>query len=267
MIKDGKIGIAIITCNRENFFEKCYASLPDYIDEIIVINDGNKLKTTINKGELLEGTDSPFKNQVGKCKNIGMEYLLDKNCDYIFTLEDDIFIKDDNTFLNYIKAHKTTNIHHFNFGFSQKENLDSNLNPVYKKIIDYGNNVKLVLTPNILGAFTFYTKKCLRQIGLHHKDFNKGHGDHPELTYRAYKHGFTTPFWWFADIYDSWNMIGNQSNMNSDSLVRNQTNFMQNFNEACNLFKTLHGFNMLEVPCLSENDVINTIKKIKNDKL
>ncbi len=258
-----KIGVGIITCNRKSFFEKCYNSLPEYIDELIIVNDGDHLDIKPQKGVLHESTK--FK-QVGHCKNIAMKHLLDAKCDYIFTLEDDIFIKDRDVFKKYINAHNKTGIHHFNFGFSQKENLDKNLNPVYKKIIDYGKDLKLVLTPNVLGAFTFYTRTCLQEIGLHHKDFNKGHGDHPELTYRAYKHGYTTPFWWFVDIYESWNMIGNQSNMADDSLVRNQQKFWDNFKEACNLFKKLHGVDMLQVPMSSEKDVIDCLKQLKTLK-
>jgi glycosyltransferase involved in cell wall biosynthesis len=78
-----KIGVGIITCNREEFFKKCYNSIPEYVDELIIVNDGNKLKTNINRGFLNEGTTG---KQVGKCKNIAMSYLLDKGCDYIFTL-------------------------------------------------------------------------------------------------------------------------------------------------------------------------------------
>jgi glycosyltransferase involved in cell wall biosynthesis len=258
-----KIGVGIITCNREEFFKKCYNSIPEYVDELIIVNDGNKLKTNINRGFLNEGTTE---KQVGKCKNIAMSYLLDKGCDYIFTLEDDIYIKDPNVFKKYIDAYKETGIHHFNFGFSQKENLSHDYKPVYKKVIEY-KNCKLVLTPNILGAFTFYTRTCLQTIGLHHYKFDKGHGDHPELTYRAYKHGFTTPFWWFADIYGSWDMIINQSNMGDDSLVRNQHKFMENFKEACANFRNLHGVDMLQVPLISERQLIDILKKIKvNEK-
>ena len=255
-----KIGVGIITCNRKHFFEECYKSLPSYIDEIIVVNDGTEHLDDIPRGEILQGNGG---KQVGKSKNIAMQYLLDKNCDYIFTLEDDIKIKDPMVFKNYIVASVETKIQHFNFGFSQKENLDSNLNPVLKRIIDY-KDCKLVLTHNILGAFTFYTREALQTIGLHHYLFNKGHGDHPELTYRAYKHGFTTPFWWFADIYNSWEMIENQSNMGDDSLVRNQKNMRENFNEACSIFKYLHGVSMLEVPHASEQEVIQLLKQLKN---
>lgn len=260
-----KIGVGIITCNREHFFEKCYESLPPYINEVVVVNDGFPLATKIkNNTKLIQCESGPLGKQVGWCKNAAMKHLIDANCNYIFTIEDDVVISDSNVFNNYIKAHKATGIHHFNFGFSQKENLDSNKKPVYKKIVDYGNDVKIVLTHNVLGAFTFYTKECLQTIGLHHYLFNKGHGDHPELTYRAYKHGFTSPFWWFADIYESWQMITNQSNMADDSLVRNQPQFWNNFKEACSTFKDLHGVEMLNVPLVSEQQVISHLKYLHN---
>jgi glycosyltransferase involved in cell wall biosynthesis len=252
-----KIGVGIITCNREHFLKKCLESIPEYIDELVIVNDGKLLSKEIKiKGSLIQNVEG---KQVGECKNIVMRHLLDKECDYIFTLEDDIIIKDPETFNNYINASKESGLEHFNFGFSQRENLSPDLKPIYKKTINYKKS-SIILTPNVLGALTFYTRKALQTIGLHHYKFNKGHGDHPELTYRAWKHGFTTPFWWFADIYGSWDMIENQSNMGSDSVVRNQTDMMANFKEACNIFKELHGINMLEVPLESEDNVIKFLK-------
>jgi GT2 family glycosyltransferase len=254
-----KIGIGIITCNRPDFFFKCYESIPNkHIDNLVIINDGKPFDF-VGKGKLIQHDTN---KNVGYSKNEAMTYLLDKGCDYIFTLEDDIIIKDPDIFEKYIEASIKTRIKHFNFGFSQRENLDYNLKPVYRKTIDYGD-VKLVLTPNILGAFTFYTRQALQTIGLHHKDFNKGHGDHLELTYRASKHKLTTPFWWFADLYGSWDMIENQSNFTTDSVVRSK-NFEQNFNEARDIFKRLHGCDILQVPQTSETDVIKILKEIKN---
>lgn len=254
-----KIGVAIITCNRPDFFKKCYESIPDYVDELVIVNDGTPYDVSIDRGVLI---NNEVNKQVGESKNIGMRHLLDKGVDYIFTLEDDIYIEDPDTFKHYISTRKETGIQHFNFGFSQRENLDVDLKPLYKRVIEYKNS-KIVLTPNVLGALTFYTRTCLQTIGLHHHRFNKGHGDHPELTYRAYKHGFTTPFWWFADIYGSWDMICNQSNMGSDSLVRNQENMIKNFREACDIFKDLHGVSMTNVPDVGEEAVIETLKKLK----
>ena len=199
---------------------------------------------------------------VGYSKNEAMIYLLDQGYDYIFTLEDDIIIQDADIFEKYVEASNKTGIQHFNFGFSQRENLDYNLKPLYRKTIDYGD-VKIVLAQNILGAFTFYTRKALQKVGLHHIDFNKGHGDHLELTYRASKHKLTTPFWWFADLHGSWNMIINQSNFETDSVVRNK-NFEQYFNEARSTFKHLHGCDIFQVPQTSEEELIKILKEIKN---
>jgi len=38
-----KIGIGIITCNRPEFLKKLWATMPDYIDDIVIVNDGNKI--------------------------------------------------------------------------------------------------------------------------------------------------------------------------------------------------------------------------------
>ena len=84
-----KIGVAIITCNREDFFKKCYSSIPDYVDEFVIVNDGSPLYFPLDRGTLITNDVS---KHVGESKNIAMTYLLDKGCDYIFTLEDDIYI-------------------------------------------------------------------------------------------------------------------------------------------------------------------------------
>lgn len=254
-----KIGVGIITYNRPEFFKECYNSLPDYMDEVVVINDGDQFDfdATNNTTTIL----TRGKN-VGFAKNVAMKYLIDNDCDYIFTMEDDIAIKDRDVFRKYINAYKATGIHHFNFGFSQRENLDYNFNPVYRKIIDYGNT-KIILTKNILGAFTFYTRTALQSIGLHYYKFNKGHGDHLELTYRAYKLGFATPFWWFADLHGSWDMLKNLSNMGDDSKVRTPETFWANFNEASDNFKYLHGYDIFKIPELPESEVVGVLKNLK----
>ena len=130
-----KIGVGIITYNRPDFLKKCYNSLPSYIDNVVVVNDGDSIDLAIKSNTTLKHSNH---QNVGKAKNIAMQYLLDCGNDYIFTIEDDIEITDPNVIYNYIEAYKATGIQHFNFGFSQRENLDNNLNPVYRKIIDYG---------------------------------------------------------------------------------------------------------------------------------
>ena len=40
-----KIGLGIITCNREDFYKQCYDSVPfEDVDVVVTVNDGDKLK-------------------------------------------------------------------------------------------------------------------------------------------------------------------------------------------------------------------------------
>lgn len=257
-----KIGLGIVTCNREHFFKQCYESIPkENLHSFVIINDGDELTGKYNEGLFIKNKQ---KLNVGASKNVIMRHLLDEGCDYIFTLEDDIVLNDKNVLQQYIKASEATGIKHFNFGFSQRENLNDKFEPIYRKTIEYKDGTKIVLTKNILGAFTFYTRDALQTIGLHYCKFDEGHGDHLELTYRAAKHKFTSPFWWFADIYNSWNLISNLSNMTTDSVVRDAATFTQKFNRARANFKFLHGTDIFEVPELSEHEVLTILKEIKS---
>ena len=148
---------------------------------------------------------------------------------------------------------------------TNNENSTSKANELFSNIcptvLDLQTQMAIVLTKNILGAFTFYTRSALQTIGLHHHLFNKGHGDHLELTYRAAKHGFTTPFCWFADIYGSWNMLHNLSDFTTDSTVRDVNTFQERFNDARNTFKALHGQDIFAVPEATEQEVIKYLKQ------
>jgi GT2 family glycosyltransferase len=105
-----KIGVGIITCNRESFFEECFKSLPhDKIDCIVVINDG-RILSKITRNNIKTNNTYLIENEnnlgVGKSKNKALQFLLDKECDHIFILEDDLIIKDKSVFNKYIETSK-----------------------------------------------------------------------------------------------------------------------------------------------------------------
>ena len=105
------IGVGIITCNRPEFFKKCRASINDkWYDHIVVVNDGS--------GPIFDAHSPVLKTDggegVGKAKNKAIKHLLERGCDYIILVEDDMLFKD-NIFEQYIKAYKETGIHHFMF--------------------------------------------------------------------------------------------------------------------------------------------------------
>ena len=82
---------------------------------------------------------------------MALKHLLEKDCDYIILVEDDMLFKD-NIFKEYIKAHKATGIQHFMFAYHGPANKAgvSGGKPVPRKIIDYGK-VKIALNQHCVG--------------------------------------------------------------------------------------------------------------------
>jgi GT2 family glycosyltransferase len=115
-----KIGIGIITCNRESYFVDCFKSIDQSkINELVIVNDGQEF--TKSTKELVNNSSACYLHNnvnlgVSKTKNKALKYLLKKNCEHIFILEDDCFIKNNNIWKLYIDAYKETHIPHFNYG-------------------------------------------------------------------------------------------------------------------------------------------------------
>tara|TARA_R110000822_G_scaffold1158_2_gene5182 strand:+ start:1040 stop:2026 length:987 start_codon:yes stop_codon:yes gene_type:complete len=291
----GAIGVGIITHNRPEFLKQILPTIPPYV-KLFIVNTGepysddvfdvkitskehaeelpNIVKQIIGKPtfkyELFQFDE---KTCVGHGKNKALELMRDAGCKHLFTMEDDVYIKDPLVFLNYIDAAHKTGIWHFNFGFSQKENLDEHGDPKIRTEVTYPNfgssiaDSSIILTANLLGAFTYYHTNVLDNIGTHDPKFDHNHMDHVELTFRAIKAGLHPPFWWFADINNSWDMIGNLSNMGNDSLVRNEAEVQKYFKDACLYFKEKHGYIPMQIPQTSEDDMCARLRHLhKNYK-
>ena len=113
--KNNKIGIGLITCDRLDFFKKSFSSLQKVIDnsenyEFIVINDGKDETHTVPTNYI----KTNGKEGVAKAKNYALRFLMEKECEHIFLMEDDIEIIDADVFNFYINASYKTGIKHFN---------------------------------------------------------------------------------------------------------------------------------------------------------
>jgi len=76
-----KIGIGIVTCNRNNFLKKCIQSIKkDWYDELVIVNDGTKPLDV----EYTDVINNPTNLGVCKSKNILLKHLLGSGCEYIF---------------------------------------------------------------------------------------------------------------------------------------------------------------------------------------
>jgi hypothetical protein len=263
--KKETIGVGIITKDRQHLLKTLIKSLKECDwDEIVIINDGNKIEVDgwnhwcyhyIQRNDTNLG--------VGISKNKALKYLLDMGCDHIFLIEDDIFIKDGSVFEKYIETSKKTGIQHLNFSQHGRMNKKwPNTTPNPRVVIDYGD-VKLPLYPHCVGAFSYYSRKCLEIAGLmDERYFNAC--EHVDHTLEIIKAGIHPPFWYFADIENSWEYLGDEEWSIEKSTISSNPNHKQMMKDADVIFREKHGCVPGEIKLLGIDEVGKTLKRIKN---
>lgn len=259
-----KIGIGVITCNREAFFQKCINSIPG-VDEIIVINDGKPFQNVMFPSYIKNIINHKKNVGVGRSKNEALEYLIKNGCTEIFLCEDDIIIKDENVFDKYILASELSGILHFNFAYHGFENRDEYQIPTYRKIVKF-DSINISLNKNILGALSYYKDVVIKKVGGMDKRYYNGI-EHVDHTFQIIKSGFHPPFWWFADIENSYNYIVDQDidHKNSTTRFTLKNKLRSRINNY--IFYKKFGFYPSQIPDVSYEEVLSNLKSIKNRNL
>ena len=273
----GKIGLGLITCNRPHYLKSLLDSLKpcaDQINELVIVNDGKPVDVELFKGDWILNEKNLG---VGKSKNKAMKHLLDKGCDYIFIIEDDMVVLDEEVFQKYIEAYKMSGIQHFNYGpgspFNRKQDIQFDLHnrhelkqdtePNPKMILDY-KNCKIALYEHTVAMFSFFTKEVLEKVGLIDEEFYNA-WEHVDHTYRIIKAGYHPPFWWFADIVDSQNYIREaEGAIDNSSIASKSEEWQKNVFGGREIYKRKHGHYPNQPPFVSQSEVIEKIKELKN---
>ena len=261
-IPNYKIGLGLITCDRPDFFKKSIDSIYKVDCIKVVVDDGeNKIDTLLDK----INTEKP-KSGVGKAKNKALQFLINQECEHIFLMEDDIEILDEKVFELYINASKSTGIKHFNFGLHGNHNLDYFRRPNVRKTINYPDDLKINLYPNVLGAFSYYHIDVLKDIGLMDENFYNAL-EHVDHTYQICKKSYHPPFRWFADVEGSQIYLKDIVPDHQQSKIRNEENFMKTFKTALDFFIQKNNFSVVQgygptEKLYSEEDVLNSLREI-----
>lgn len=291
-MKTEKIGIGIITYKRPHFFKNCYNSIPwEKIDVAVIVNDGpeyslEELDIKLNEKTTLIQHKKNYK--LAKTKNDALRFLHENGCEHIFIIEDDTIIVDKDVFNRYITASKKSGILHLNYGPGSPFNRKQDPNMIYdlhnrhlckqdsppdpRLIIDYGDSVKIALYTHTVAAFVYYNKKCLELAGYMDEDFNENAWEHVEHTYRIIKAGIHPPFWWFADLADSENLIKSQKGAIDQSSIATETNvpweqqeWARKVSRGVDLYRKKHGHVPNQPPIFSKEEVIKILKKLKEN--
>lgn len=230
-----KIGLGIVTYNRPGFFAQCADSVIKNgrdIDYLVVYDDDSDDKHELEYIDALDELKSCFKEKihiilsdknrgVGKAKNIVLKNMFNHGCDYMFTLEDDILLKSPEVFNKYIEAGKKTGFHHLNFALH---------GPANKGGYKYTDNT-VDYYPHCVGAFSMYTKEVIEKVGYIDENFNNA-WEHCEFTQRIGDAGLTSPFWAFADVHGSQNLLEEIPGSIDNSSIRPNPNWQKNIDEG-----------------------------------
>ncbi len=258
-----RIGIGIITCNREGFFKVCIESIPN-ADLIIVVNDGKPYEDKSYPDKVDEIIQHKKNLGVGVSKNDALKLMLKKGCEHLFLCEDDIKITDAKIYQLYIQASLISGIQHFNYAYHGPGNRNDKYEPISKKTIEYANGVKVSLNHNLLGAFSYFSRTALQKVGLIDQRYHNA-WEHVDHTYQIIKSGMHPPFWWFADIENSYNYIKDLHDLHSQSVIRkNKVIWKLKLRYNSFLFKIKNGNYPASIPELNEIKVLNELKTIQN---
>lgn len=257
-----KIGVGIVTCNRPEFCRVCLNSLPESkIDELVIVNDGAPLPYDLSFGSEIENKTNLG---VGKSKNKAMQYLLDKDCDYIFIIEDDMRIMREDIFDAYIQASKETGIQHFLFAYHGPANKAgvSGGKPVPRRIIEYPSGLKISLNQHCVGAFCMYTKQSLLDVGLFDENFNNAF-EHVHHSYMLCKKSYCVEYWWWPDLANSLDYINEQACSENNSSIRPRDDWRKNIENGFRHFQKLEGVSPVHVPDSTDQSVMLKLKTLR----
>jgi len=259
-----KIGVGIITCDRVNMFNVCFESLnEEWYDELVVVDDGKEEHPSMRRGVEYKRTTGGV--GVGKAKNVAIQNLLDKDCDYIILVEDDMKFTG-NLFAEYVRAYKTTGIHHFMFAYHGPANKAgvSYGKPAPRLVFDYGpfDEIRIALNQHCVGAVTFYTRESLEKVGLYDENFTNAF-EHVDHSYQLAKNGFSTPYWWWADIANSLDFVQEQKCSEDSSAIRPRPDWQSNIQAAAQYFMSKNKVSPVKVPDTPQQKVVEIIKRYK----
>lgn len=266
MESNERIGVGIVTYNRPHLLEKLLNSISycNFLHDLIIVNDGDHIDNL--KGWNYYLVNNKTNLGVGRSKNVALRHLMDKGCDHIFLIEDDIFIKDESVFDKYIQASKASGIQHFNFsqhGVMNKKREGNSLVPNPRFIVDYKTS-KIAFYPHCVGAFSYYSRSCLEKVGLIDEEYYNA-CEHVDHTYSIIKADMHPPFWWFADIDESWKYLGDEEWSISKSTISSNPNHSDMMKIADGIFIRKHDMFPYEIPDTPIDSVISSIKTIKKD--
>lgn len=234
-----KTAVAIITCNREEFLHQAVESIDrDAVGEIFVVNAGGHLKKRPEGVKIVQCNRNP--TVVGIAKNIALREMKKHGYEFLFLMEDDVKVKNNNVFQKYIETAMDSGLWAGQLSYGVHGgvgggNVAPDGTPLKRLTVQYTHH-KVDLYRNSFQAFTLYHANVLNQIGYFAENYLNA-AEHLDHYYTAYLKGLGCNYWYFPDIENSFEYLEDIDANHSNSVIRNSKDFTTNFSTSWGLFK------------------------------
>jgi hypothetical protein len=276
---NNKIGLGIVTCNAPEKIKQSAFSVSG-VDEFVIVNDGAEYFADCYPQHAVV-IQHPENLKVAQTKNDALKYLINKDCEHIFLMEDDVIIKDSAIFRKYINASICSGILHLNFAYQGPHNFKPQINKEKKEgllartfnekeaipdplvFINYDEDNSIALHRACVGAFSYFHRSVIEKSG-YFDVFFKNSWEHIEHTYRIIQDHYHPPFGWFADIKDSHKYIKNIENCMDNSSIAKDPQWEKNSVAGEEYFKRKYGFGPTKIPKTNKTGVVASLNEIYN---
>lgn len=255
-------GIAITTRNRSEWCKSLFEVLKNINNckKISIVNDGPSYEW-VPVGDNVIYTINETNLGVAKTKNKAIRPLLDdESIKYVFTIEDDIVIKNTNVFEEFIIAHQKTNLPYFSYpSHSWDSGKENKRTPIIS--IDYGDII-IDFYPHMVAAFNFYTKELLKTGGLYDERYFRIWFDVDHIFHLSKRSDFP-PFWYFPCIQN----IDSYLHLIPESLNQSEARSAdEEYKKQPNIFFQKHGILVNSVPRCTIDELKEKLRRIKLQK-
>lgn len=253
-----KIGLCCTTFNSESYFDELYNSIPfNKVDHVVVVNGGEPYTKQYDKVHWIQHDRVQF---ASVARNDGLKYLMNQGCDYYFVCEDDMIIKSEKIFDDYIKASNESGIQYFGFRSNAwGSGAIGARTPRFE--VQYSENGAVIqLYKNTCNEFTFRTKLSIDEVGLF--DERYPYMFDIDMVYRLANKNMIPGFWYFPDISNADDLIMNNPNAVSRMNPNGERN--NKLGPDFERFAIDHSLQVNQIPDSSREEIVDNVKFILN---
>lgn len=250
--------LILVTYNREDLLKSSLESVDlSLFEKVIIVHDGGgkdySVETTTVLNDRFVYLPQANNSGVGICKKLGIEYVLSNTeSDHIFIMEDDVMVKDNSVWDNYIKFSERTGVYHTNWNDCVYSST--------KFEIDFGDGIVGIITRDVSGAFSYFHRNMFKFCEFP-MDM-KNAFEHISVELQLIEKHLLPPFWNFICPKNTGYFL---KMADDDSTITDKEGYSENYGKANAAFIKRHGLSVGKIQDVPTEKVLALLKFLKDN--